>query len=619
MSLFGKVNLKRSTSQENVSDSKKCKRSLFAKDIFALPDYQTLQKYDFSDVANDIHVDSVYHVNHGCIPRSTFEQVLTTDPKKRWNPVLGKQTNAPWIMFDFDKSDMLIPRGFGALVFGRAGSVEVAAAKPTTPISDPGKALLDEEQGKAMFKSDQLTAVNEAHDKLNTMIDDYGFGSGIFVLPTGHGKTSCALHLIHRFQLRTLMVLPNIKAFPQFKQEIQNFLGDDVRVEIVHESSKSLKQLAACLDKMVDKALLVRVDDTSYCARDEASAKRAHGVKQKRVLKHLQETRSVMTAAALLDALPELNTCPKTKHLKNMNVHIVLTTHVSAATIDYDLSGFGMVIVDEAHETMSPTYSAMYRRFPTQVVVALTATPETNSECGSYMQWLCGPVLHSQTVDVADTQWGGIDIRLTPIIYRSRPIIEVVRRKSPYTGKHVVDNEAMTRQIMYCRERNNALVQVFCDLVRNENRHLVVFCTRIKHLETMHQLLRKAGIDAGILIGEHSDGTPMTPEEEEHTYRCRVLLTQIRMGHRLLNIPRMDTVVGSLSGGAWAPLTFWTQGVGRALRSMPGKNKPMVLLFEDETNETYFEKQIDRAVKNLTKLSTDPSAVNIVRTSPVCV
>ena len=91
------------------------------------------------------------------------------------------------------------------------------------------------------------------------------------------------------------------------------------------------------------------------------------------------------------------------------------------------------------------------------------------------------------------------------------------------------------------------------------------------------------------------------------------------MGHRLLNIPRMDTVVGSLSGGCWGGETFWTQGAGRVLRSLPGKNKPTVILYQDETNEEFFEKQVKRAVKSLRTLSADPKAIRVVTATPLAV
>lgn len=522
-------------------------------------------------------LDSAFRVPTKDVPvtfLNKLKRVLTTRPKLKYNPVNGRMESSPWKMYHLDTPGYIsIPRRVGVELFGSSPpNINVSHAKPlvlldevcnlclvapmhldnvyanviiasankettvSTAIPDMQLPLLDKEAATKMFKVDQQTAVACTINSLNVMKKEYGFGSGVFCIPTGNGKTCCAWAIIAHYKMRTLFVLPNIKLMPQFVEEAKKFLGPHVVVETMHTSTKA-----------------------------------------------------------------------KRKAEKNMGVHIVLTTFASAATIAYDMSGFGMVVVDEAHETMTPSNFQMYLKFQASIVLVLTATPERADGCGCYLEWGAGDLSFYEEVDLAESQWGGVDVRIVPIQYpKTAPVKE--RYKVFSDGRRSVDMEALTQQIMHRKDRNEAFCGVIAQMVREEKHHILIVCTRIAHLETMHGMLVRAGIDAGIMIGEHTDGTPPTKEEDEHAFKCRVLLAQIRMAHRALNIPRLSCV-GFLSGGAWSDITFWTQLVGRVFRSVPGKQRPVVVLFSDITTDGKLQKQIDKARTTIQKLSTAKGAV----------
>ena len=113
---------------------------------------------------------------------------------------------------------------------------------------------------------------------------------------------------------------------------------------------------------------------------------------------------------------------------------IVITTSKSVATIPYDLSSFGLVIVDEAHETATKMFSQMYFRFPARYVLLLTATPERAADhCGGYLQWLGGPVMWHEQRDITKLRWGGVNVTVYDVTYAANPIREVTLQSGePY-------------------------------------------------------------------------------------------------------------------------------------------------------------------------------------------
>jgi superfamily II DNA or RNA helicase len=494
-------------------------------------------------------LDSAFRIPTKGVPTTVLnmlKRVLTTNPKLTYNPVTGKMENKPWKMYNDEVRDVIaIPRRVGVDLFGRPPPrVDVSTAAPLTEIPNLVLPLLNKEAAAEMFKVDQETAVACTVEQLDTMRESYGFGAGVFCIPTGNGKTCCAWALVAHYKMRTLFVVPNIKLMPQFVEEARKFLGPDVVVETMHTSQKS-----------------------------------------------------------------------KRKAEKNMGVHIVITTFASAATIPYDMTGFGMVVVDEGHETMSPQNFHMFLAFRASVVVVLTATPERSNDCGCYLEWAAGDMCYYEEVDVAESQWGGIDVRKIPFVYPSKAPIK--ERYKSYGGRSVLDMEGLTQQIVHRKDRNEVVCGIIAEKVR-EGRHILIVCTRIAHLEVMQGLLVRAGVDVGIMIGAHSDGSPPTKEEDEHGFKCRVLLAQIRMAHRALNIPRLNCV-GFLCGGAWNNLTFWTQLVGRVFRSVEGKMRPEILLFSDESNDGKLSTQVDKAIKTIRKLSTTKEAIREIVDKPVLV
>jgi superfamily II DNA or RNA helicase len=289
------------------------------------------------------------------------------------------------------------------------------------------------------------------------------------------------------------------------------------------------------------------------------------------------------------------------------NKDIIFTTHRSVATIGYDLRGLdiGLVIVDEAHESMTKCYSEMYFRFHARYVVALTATPErANDHCGAYLQWLVGPVLWHEKRAAE-----GVCVTVYNVDYTGTgcpPRIVTLKDGSPYY-------EGMTKQLLARPGRDRFLIESVVLPRLRQGRRILVIGTRVEHMERFYRLLRERyGIDAGIIVGGHTAGfgldaqayaealaqqvahvegrrAPLPPVLVPHTpdaafrhaqQEKHVLVASAAIVSKALNIPQLDTLV-VLSGGSYVNDTYWQQAIGRITRSHPDKQQPELVLIRD--------------------------------------
>jgi superfamily II DNA or RNA helicase len=474
---------------------------IFKKPIWSDPKVTMLRKHGQAIVPHAL-LTTAYFVPIKLLQqlgiRVALIDVLTARPKSK--KFQGRETRVPWPMFHERGEYLAIPRYFGCEVFGTPVQSRIhdglaVQLAPTTP-------LMTAETCKERNGIDQQTAVNAIEAFLTTKAAKYGFGSGMFCVPPGFGKTCCAAHIIQRLGRKALFVVPNEPFLLQVALEMKKFLGDTVSVGTLR-----------------------------------SSVERNWDIKDK---------------------------------------DIVIAMANSVSNIGYDLSEFGTVIVDECHETATAMYSQMFYRFGAKYVLGLTATPERAADhCGAYLEWLCGPIIWHQTRNVSELRWGGVNVTVYDVKYKNHPIREVLMKSGePYT-------EAMTRQIINHHSRNEFLYHTVLLPRLRVGRRILVLGTRIEHMELLHhELQQRFGVDAGIIVGMHSDGRKPNSNDRTLAQQKPILIASVAIVSKALNIPELDTML-VLSGGSYVNDTFWQQAVGRITRDHAKKQSPELILMRD--------------------------------------
>lgn len=287
---------------------------------------------------------------------------------------------------------------------------------------------------------------------------------------------------------------------------------------------------------------------------------------------------------------------------------IVIGMARSVASINYDLSEFGTVIIDEAHEYATESNSQMFYRFGAQHVILLTATPERAADhCGAYLQWLGGPVAWYEQRDISKLRWGGVNVTIYDMLYVDHPIKDIVSRAGETYW------EGITRQIVHKPVRNHFLMHTVLMPRLRSGRRILVLGTRIQHMEELAaQMQAEFQLDYGMIVGEHSDGTKPTTAQRQEAQTKQIIFASVSIVAKALNIPELDTMV-VLSGGSYVNNTFWQQAIGRITRDHAHKQQPELILLRDRYKPQTAEGGphgvmamcVDAACKTLKKYSPD--------------
>jgi superfamily II DNA or RNA helicase len=254
---------------------------------------------------------------------------------------------------------------------------------------------------------------------------------------------------------------------------------------------------------------------------------------------------------------------------------IIIVVAKSMATIDYPfLKDYSVMIADEVHEMITPEYSQMFYRFPGRITIALTATPERANQCGAYSQWLIGPVQFFEQRDMTKTRWGRVVVTVFNIRFRSTPVREIYTKSKG----ELIEHETLNA-VLWHEGRHKFVVDTITDRHLHQGRRLIVLGKRIEYMEQVHRDLLKRGINVGIVVGEHTDGTSLKPAQRELEKQKDVVILTCRIGYRAFNKVDADTLV--LLDPVDTNQTFWIQATGRVTRDHATKQVPEVIIFCD--------------------------------------
>lgn len=279
---------------------------------------------------------------------------------------------------------------------------------------------------------------------------------------------------------------------------------------------------------------------------------------------------------------------------------VVASVQSMAARLDrFDSADFKLVIVDEAHHAVAPTYKRVIDYFADAYVAGLTATAD-RKDGQSLAQVFDVAAFEMSPLEAIEGGW------ISPIV-QQRVVVDSVNLDMVATKgrgrSEDFDDEALAAQF----EAEAALHAVAGPLLSiAAERPTIVFASSVAHA---HSLARVLNDQAGRTCAAAIDGT--TPEDDR-----RKVVRQFAAGEiqHLVNC-------ALLTEGFDAPATscvalvrptksrgLYTQMVGRGFRLAPGKTDLLVLDFVGVSNQHRLV-----SVADILDGSLDPAAVDRVR------
>lgn len=232
---------------------------------------------------------------------------------------------------------------------------------------------------------------------------------------------------------------------------------------------------------------------------------------------------------------------------------------------------WGILVVDEAHHIAAKWFQTAMSKFPADVRIGLTATPDRSDGLGHALHWYLGPTVYKIRRSINSNT-------ATPVVIRVRtsaPAVAVVHRK---WGKQI-DYVRMETALTMSEMRNKAIASTVKDLLKRKRR-IIVMSSRRAHLLRLQSLI---GIDITCLyVGETSKKRKRIRDTQSLIAPC--LLATYNMGEEGLDIPILDTIVFATPK---SNLTCLEQSIGRILRTCAGKVSPPLIMDFDDNYSLY--------------------------------
>lgn len=246
---------------------------------------------------------------------------------------------------------------------------------------------------------------------------------------------------------------------------------------------------------------------------------------------------------------------------------------------------FGLVIWDEVHHLPADRFSETLFKFDAKYLLGLSATPTRFDGLDVLLDVGLGGVIGK----------GSIAPLMTPEVWVVRhmtnipPKLYMQNKEHPYKRGVIVPVANLGKlvvHLIHIRGRNQYIVKKAVGAAL-AGRKTMVFSSRIRHLQwlkadfdrAMAALVKEGKLSdpktSSLFVGS-VDGIPLTASQREKAKRADVMFCSYKMAAEGLDVPEADALIFA------TPASFVRQVIGRILRSLDGKKRPVVIDILDE-------------------------------------
>ena len=229
---------------------------------------------------------------------------------------------------------------------------------------------------------------------------------------------------------------------------------------------------------------------------------------------------------------------------------------------------FGYLIIDECHHASAKSYTAILSYFRPSFTLGLTATPERAD--GADLLEVFQTVAHK--LDIKDAVETGV---LCPVrCIRVKTNIDMSDVRINGFKYNALDLE----QTIMIPDRNRLIVDTYMEYAQGKS--TVIFCTSVKHAETIAGMLQDHGVKAESVSGSTN---PAVRKQILKQYADKEI--QVLCACDLLN-EGWDSPITEVLFMARPTMSkvIYTQQLGRGMRTHEGKEFLMVFDFVDNAN-----------------------------------
>ena len=271
---------------------------------------------------------------------------------------------------------------------------------------------------------------------------------------------------------------------------------------------------------------------------------------------------------------------------KNVSVEgkdVVIAMLQSLARVDYPDSlfdDFGLVIVDEVHNTSSRVFSQVLSKLCCKYTIGLSATPKRSDGCEYVFKYHIGDIVYA-----SDTKRSGLPPVLNIIRIDSSEYKEI-NTVNRITGQSQIQYTSMLSDLITMPKRNRLILEMIKDLVLTDNRKILVLSDRREHLKSLKQDFDNdlnISFTYGLFLGQ------MKQKDLEISRASQVIFATFSAFGEGVSEKELDTLflitpkkfIGHLKNSIKAESGKLEQIVGRIFRKDHTCKNPMIIDLQD--------------------------------------
>jgi superfamily II DNA or RNA helicase len=256
-----------------------------------------------------------------------------------------------------------------------------------------------------------------------------------------------------------------------------------------------------------------------------------------------------------------------------------------------ELDSYEIMIIDEAHHALAPSYLEVIEKIKPNFLIGMTATPWRSDKKDLY--WVFGCPCENCVIDIINALKNG---------YLSKVEYRLLCDNIDWDLIHNSSNKSYTikdlNKRLFLQERDDEILKQL-DIVWDDKKpkRAIIYCASIEHAKRMENLLQIKGYTARCL---HSDLDNREVERRLREFRRGKIqiLTAMNMLNEGVDVPEVDLIV--FLRVTHSRIIF-VQQLGRGLRLSEGKEKVIVLDFVADIKRIAATLEIDNGVRDKRK------------------
>ncbi len=256
---------------------------------------------------------------------------------------------------------------------------------------------------------------------------------------------------------------------------------------------------------------------------------------------------------------------------------------------------YGFTIFDECHHLGASYFSKALKIIQTKYMLGLSATPERPDGLERVFEYYLGDYTFKQTQREPDK-----DAVVKAVWFTSD---NPDYTNTPTNWKGEVISAKLLNQVAEFKPRNERILQLIDDYVKDSNRYILILSDRISQLEWLEEGMKapERNYNFGYYIGGMKQA-----KLDENAEKCQILLATYQMASEAFSVKKLNTVI------LCTPRKRVEQSTGRIFRERISERKlaPHIIDIIDAPHECYirrwyvrrtFYKQCQYTIENIDK------------------